>query len=105
MKSKMAELFITAPHTGESKEISVVHDVEWNISEKITEIEKSFKTLHDTVKCTFMVSKRLSVALKQIFGICKPPRYHRTGIKPMRRQTRRKQRLTRLQRRLKRQRG
>lgn len=106
------KLLLTDPQTGETKEIRNVHDVDWspateetvlNINEKIADIEKTFRTLRNTLKFSYMVSKRLSVAMKQIFGICRPPRYHRTGIRPKRNQTRRKQRLTRLQRRQKRQ--
>ena len=109
----LGKIFLTDPQTGNTKEIRNVQDVDWspateeavlNVNEKIADIEKSFKTLRDTLKFSFMVSKRLTVAMKQIFGICRPPRYHRTGIIPKRNQTRRKQRLTRLQRRQKRQR-
>lgn len=108
----LGKIFLADPHTGESKEIGHLHDVDFspateetvmNINERIEEIVESFKTLRETLKFSFTVSKRLSVAMKQIFGICRPPRYHRTGIRPKRNQTRRKQRLTRLQRRQKRQ--
>lgn len=108
----LGKIFLSDPSTGESKEIGHLHDVDFipsteetvlNINEKIADIEKTFRTLRNTLKFSYMVSKRLSVAMKQIFGICRPPRYHRTGIRPKRNQTRRKQRLTRLQRRQKRQ--
>lgn len=109
----LGKVFLASPQTGETKEIRNVHDVDWmppteetvlNINERIEEIVESFKTLRETLKFSFMVSKRLSVAMKQIFGICQPPRYHRTGIRPKRSHTRQKQRLTRLQRRQRRQR-
>lgn len=106
----LGKIFLTDPQTGETREIrnvdmeQITEETELNINERIADIVESFNTLRDTLRFSFMVSKRLSVAMKQIFGICRPPRYHRTGIIPKRNQTRRKQRLTRLQRRQKRQR-
>lgn len=106
------KLLLADPQTGVTKEIGHLHDVDFspateetvlNTNERIEEIVESFKTLREALKFSFTVSKRLSVAMKQIFGICRPPRHHRTGIRPKRNQTRRKQRLTRLQRRQKRQ--